>query len=238
MSFVSEYRDLLVKQYWEKTKAKAEITLQAETWQQIFDWLNSFEEAFDIDSATGDRLDIIGRVVGISRSVPSILVKVFFGFDDNPNVTGFDEEFEELGDLGPFFSKFSSQYSDLQLNDNDFRFFIKAKITKNSAHGVMTTDYFTSIQDAIIVLFDGLAYVEDNKDMSLTLHINSLVDDDRVRIISQLDIVPRPQGVRYFIVQSNYGDTFGFDDNVNNKGFKNKFDPVVEAGGYFQRKLI
>ena len=49
MSFTDEYCNLLVKQYWEKTNAKAEITLQASTWERVFDWLKSFEEAFKID---------------------------------------------------------------------------------------------------------------------------------------------------------------------------------------------
>lgn len=67
MSFESEYRDLLIKQYWEKPKARAEIELQASTWSRIFEWLDSFPEAFDLDLATGDRLDIIGNIVGLDR---------------------------------------------------------------------------------------------------------------------------------------------------------------------------
>jgi hypothetical protein len=42
MSFVSEYQDLLIKQYWEQPNATAEIELKAETWQRIFEWLDSF----------------------------------------------------------------------------------------------------------------------------------------------------------------------------------------------------
>ena len=63
MNFESEYVNLLIKQYWEKPKAAAEIGMKAGAWRKTFDWLSSFENEFDLDSATGDRLDIIGRIV-------------------------------------------------------------------------------------------------------------------------------------------------------------------------------
>ena len=238
MTYTSEYEALLTKQYWEKTNARAEIAMQAGTWERIFNFLKLFEEEFDIDEAYGDRLDIIGNIVGIDRLVHSVLAKLFFGFDDNVNSTGFDDKFEELGDLGVLYNKFASQYDDLQLDDPDFRFFIKAKIKENIAHGVMLSDDFTSMQIAIVDLFEGLAYVQDNFDMSLTLHISPLVNDDRVRIIIALGVLPKPQGVRYILVQSDPTNNFGFSNNVNCKGFKNKDDPLVEAGGYFLRKLL
>jgi len=238
MSYTSEYEDLLIKQYWEKTNARAEIALQSGTWERVFDFLKSFEVEFDIDEATGDRLNIIGRIVGVDRVVPSVLAKVFFGFDDNPNSTEFDDKFVDLGELGVMYNKFSSQYDDLELDDPDFRFFIKAKIRKNIAHGIMTSADYVSMQIAIVDLFEGLAYVQDNFDMSLTLHISPLVNDDRVRIIIALGVLPKPQGVRYILVQSDPTNNFGFSNNVNCKGFKNKDDPLVEAGGYFLRKLL
>lgn len=237
MTFVSEYTDLLVKQYWEKTNAKAEIAFKASKWEEIFNFFKAFETEFDIDEADTGRLDIIGKIVGVNRRVPEILKKIFFGFDDNPDVTGFDDKSVQLGDLGPLYSKFSEEYTSYELSDSDFRFFIKAKIAKNIARGVMTSDYYKALQDAIIVLFDGLAYVVDNFDMSLTLHISSVMNEDRLRVINQLDLLPRPQGVRYILVQSGLLDTFGFSDNVNCKGFKDKFDDVTEPGGKFLIKL-
>ena len=238
MTYVSEYCGLLVKQYWEKTNAKAEIALKSGTWENIFNWLKAFETEFDLDIADSDRLNIIGRIVGVTRNVPSILKKVFFGFDDNPDVTGFDDKFIQVGDLGAFYSKFSPEYSSYQLNDDDFRFFIKAKITKNIAHGIMASDYYENIQSAIITLFDGMAFIEDNFDMSMTLHISYLMNEDRTRIIFELDLLPKTQSVKFILVQSEIKDTFGFDDNTNSKGFKNKFDSVTEPGGKFLKKLI
>lgn len=238
MSYTSEYEALLIKQYWEKTNARAEISLQSGTWENIFDWLKSFEYEFDIDNATGDRLDIIGRVVGVNRIVPSVLAKLYFGFDDNVNSTAFDDKFVELGDLGLFYNKFSSQYDDLELDDPDFRFFIEAKIRKNIAHGIMVSDNFVSIQSAINDLFEGLAYVIDNFDMTLTLKIDLLVNEDRVRIIEALDLLPKPQGVRYILEFISLDGFFGFSNNINSRGFLNKDFPIAHPGGQFFRKTI
>lgn len=238
MSFVSEYVDLLIKQYHEKTNASAEIGLLAETWEKTFNFLKSFEEEFDIDSAIGAQLDIIGRMVGVSRSVPGVLLKIFYGFDDVSNTTGMDSKFEEVGDLGGFFSKDSEQYTTLQLSDNDYRFFIKAKIARNTSRGMIAYNDDMSIQEAVNILFDGLAYISDNKDMSMTLYISTLVDEERTRLILQLDLIPRPQGVEIFLVVVDFDDFFGFFDNTNSEGFKDRFDAVTYPGGHFAEKSI
>ncbi len=118
MNFESEYINLLIKQYWEKPKAAAEIEMKASSWRRSFVWLSSFENAFDLDSATGDRLDIIGRIVGIGRNIPYSIPKIAFGFDENPNSRGFDDLFSPLDDRAPFQDLFESASTELVLDDN------------------------------------------------------------------------------------------------------------------------
>lgn len=94
--FTDQYVDLLIKQYWEKPKASGEIAAKAATWEAIRDILADFPAQFDIDaeiletelglfggfvlglsdgsvlgvagqSAIGDRLDIIGKIIGLNR---------------------------------------------------------------------------------------------------------------------------------------------------------------------------
>lgn len=240
MSFESEYRDLIIKQYWDKPKARAEIELQAATWSITFQWLQSFETEFDIDLATGERLDILGRIVGINRIVPFVLDKIAFGFDENPNARGFDDKFTgPLVGAAPFLDKFEQPYTTLQLNDNDYRFFMKAKIAKNAGSAYMVGDGEVSIQDVINTTFDGRAYVVDRQDMSLALYVSPVFDLERLRAIQRLDLLPKPQGVRYdIIVQAAPGETFGFSDNPNALGFANKFDLANEPGGRFAIKVI
>jgi len=238
MSLIDETSNLLIKQYWEKTKAKAEIELQASTWEVARGFIDSLDAAFDLDNAIGAQLDVLGRIVGIGRSVPGIIPKVYFGFDINPIDKGFSSKFDPMRIGGPFYSKFSSAFTDLQLGDSDYRFFIRVKAALNRAAGYVSSDQYISIQDVVLSAFDGRAYVIDNLDMTLTLYVSSVVSLDRLRLIQSLNLLPKPQGVRYkVIIQAEPGLTFGFSNNALSQGFASKFDPT-RVGGFFARKVI
>jgi hypothetical protein len=239
MSFESDYVNLLIKQYWEKPKANAEIAFKAGVWRKTFEWIDSFSEEFDLDNATGDRLDIIGRIVGISRTIPFIVPKIAFGFDENTSARGFDDKFLQVADRATFQGKFERTYTDLQLDDSAYRFFIRAKISKNVGGPYIVDDQGLSIQLAVNTLFDGLAYVIDRKDMTLNLYVSPQFNLDQLRAIIRLDLLPKPQGVRYgVIVQAGPGETFGFSDNVNALPFADKFDLTNQPGGRFANKVV
>lgn len=238
MALVDEYTALLIKQYWEKPKAYAEIALQAQTWDTTRAFLASLDQAFDLDFAVGAQLDVLGRIVGISRSVPEVIPKVYFGFSINPDSEGFADKFDPLRIGGPFFDRFSSPFTAQQLNDSDYRFFIRVKVALNWASGYVSSDDRISIQDVILAAFDGRAYVVDNLDMTLTLYVSPVVSLDRLRLIRQLNLLPKPQGVRYkVVVQAEPDATFGFANNPAARGFADKFDSGRE-GGFLARKVI
>jgi len=200
VSFESDYVNLLIKQYWEKPKANAEIEFKAGVWRKTFEWIDSFSEEFDLDIATGDRLDITGRIVGISRSIPYSIPKIAFGFDENPNSRGFDDLFSPLDDRAPFQDLFESESTELVLDDNAYRQFIRAKIAKNTFGPYLSGNDFLSIQDAVINIFGGLAYVTDNYDMTLTLHVSAVFNSTTLEALLRLSLIPKPQGVRYITV--------------------------------------
>jgi len=213
--------------------------MKAGVWRKTFEWIDSFSDEFDLDNATGDRLDIIGRIVGISRSVPFAVAKIAFGFNENPNARGFDDKFSPLADRAPFQDKFERAYTDLQLDDSAYRLFIHGKISKNVGGPYLVDDQGLSIQSAVNTLFDGRAYVIDKKDMSLALYVSPLFNLEQLRAIIRLDLLPKPQGVRYgVIVQAAPGETFGFSENVNAKPFADKFDLTNQPGGRFANKVV
>lgn len=238
MSLVDETVNLLIKQYWEKPKARAEIELEAITWEKTRAFLAALDPAFDLDNAVSSQLDVLGRIVGISRSVPGVVPKIYFGFSNNPDSKGFASKFDQLRIGGPFYSKFSSAFTDLQLGDSDYRFFIRVKASLNRASGYLSSDQYIDIQTVILSAFEGRAYVVDNLDMTLTLYVSPVVSLDRLRLIMALNLLPKPQGVRYkVIIQAEPGMTFGFSRNPLSRGFASKFDPLRQ-GGLFARKVI
>jgi len=239
VSFESDYVNLLIKQYWEKPRANAEIEFKAGVWRKTYEWIDSFTEEFDIDTSTGDRLDILGRVVGIKRIVAFVVPKIAFGFDENPNARGFDDKFSPLADRAPFQDKFERAYTSLQLDDTAYRYFIRAKISKNVGGPYLVDDQGLSIQTAINTLFDGLAYVLDKKDMTMALYVSPQYNLDNLRAIIKLDLLPKPQGVRYgVVIQAGPGETFGFADNVDSLPFADKFDSINQPGGRLANKVI
>ena len=239
MSFESDYVNLLIKQYWEKPKANAEIEFKAGLWRKTYEWIDSFTEEFDIDTAAGDRLDIIGRIVGISRIVPFAVAKIAFGFNENANARGFDDKFTPLVDRAPFQDKFERAYTTLQLDDLAYRFFIRAKISRNTGSPYLVDDRGLSIQESVNALFEGSAYVIDRKDMTLILYVSPTFNFERLLAIIRLNLLPKPQGVRYEIItQAGPGETFGFADNTNSLPFADKFDSVNQPGGRFATKVM
>lgn len=237
--FTDAYRDLLIKQYWDKPRARAEIELQVGTWESVRDILQQFGDAFDVDLAEDVQLDILGKIVGVRRIVPLVVPKVAFGFaDENPDARRFDDKFDPIVISAPFQDRFAPTRTPLELDDNALRLFIKATAARNASSAFMVSDTRISIQDVINAIFDGLAYVVDKQDMLLILYISPVYELDYVTAIKNLGLLPKPQGVRYdLIIQAAPGETFGFSDNPNALGFADKFDPAQE-GGRFALKVI
>ena len=237
--FTQAYVDLLIKQYWEKPNAVGEIETQAATWEVVRDGINAFFDGFDLDLATGDRIDIMGKIVGMPRIIPFVIPKIAFGFaDENPNARRFDEKFTPIATSAPFQNRFVPAYTSLELNDNDYRFFIRATAARNAGSAYMVSDTEISVQDVINTLFGARAYVVDKQDMRLALYVSPVFELDRLNAIRQLGLLPKPQGVRYdIIVLAAPGETFGFSDNPNALGFADKFD-ASQAGGRFAIKVI
>lgn len=233
--FTDNYRKLLIVQYADKPNAVAHINNIIGSLENVYDLANLFEDAFDVDKAVGKQLDIIGKIVGISRKVPFSVPKNYFGFSDNTS-TAYPMGDKFLSVVAyPFKNKFEIPYTTGELNDNDYRWFIKAKIVKNYVKAKMIdVDDRLSLQDAIDNLFENKAYVVDNQDMTMTIYINNNFNFDMIQYIKQLDLIPRPQGVEYETVISYVeGSTFGF--GVNNSGFGDKFSAPIES--YFAEKI-
>ena len=234
-TYTEEYKKLLIVQYADKPNALSHTSLMLSKFEEVFNLVSSFEEAFDLDTAVGKQLDILGKIVGISRTVPFAVPKNNFGFFGGTYSFPMNDKFLNIVSY-PFKDKFEIPYSTGELNDNDYRFFIKAKIIKNNVIATMINSNSLSLQNAIDYLFEGKGYIVDNYNMSMTIYIENTFNFDVIQYIQQLDLIPRPQGVLYKTIISYVdGKTFGF--GVNNTGFGDKFDGIDDET-YFAEKVI
>lgn len=234
---INRYTLMLIKQYWEKKKARSEIQAMLRHWQIIADFIRN-PDNFDLDRVTGYRLDVIGRIVGLPRSVPAVIARVFFGFDGHLDTAGFDSKSNAAYVGAPFYSKFSPAYGDYQLADNEYRRFLRVKIARNAAGSTIASDDRVSLQDVIQTAFNGEAYVTDRKDMTLALNVSPRVSVEELRLIVKLGLLPKPAGVRYdYFYQVTPGLTFGFSRNPSARGFASKFNTAYQ-GGFFRGKSM
>ena len=190
--FTDFYKNLLILQYANKAKASSEIEVYASDFEEVYQFLKDFETEFDIDLATGDRLDKIGKIVGQDRIVEGGIVKKYFGYlGAGPNALPYGE--------GRYKTADDDTYSDSQLDDGQYRIFIRAKIAKNNASAVIASGDRAGIQASIQLLFNGQAFIIDNLDMTLNLLVSEDYPSDDLTLIEAADLIPRPQGVDYKI---------------------------------------
>jgi len=186
------YCDLLLLQYRTKSKARANIAIYVK--QFLGDMLASeLDKAFDVDTATGPQLDVIGKYVGVPRNIGvSLSPQPFFGFYDIAaaikNQNGFQDSVSPAINSGAIF--YQANFvgtSRVDLSDASYRLVLKLKIALNQN--------YSSLADIQQYLYDNLSGVfslTDNADMTLTYNLLSPPPIDPQVLTSYL---PRPMGV-------------------------------------------
>lgn len=199
--------DFLIWQY--RTKPKALGTIKAIYSETIntFESVINIGDILNIDTATGYALDLIGRHIGISRTLNESLAKSLFGFSEGESSLGFG--------VGEFYRYGNSLASSLVLNDDDYRFFIKAKIAKNYQDGTIG-----NIVDTIRYLTGKSGNVIDLQNMAMNVVINNTSQSKLViYAIKNLDVLVRPIGVQYRYLLITNDNPFGFYEDSTAYGF-------------------
>ncbi len=173
---------------------------------QYFDQRVNFQAFYDyvwnVDTAQGFGLDILGRIVGInSRSVVVPGTDPFFGFDDgtlSPSYRPFGE--------APFYAEYTPSNT-LVLSDDAFRTLI---LTKALANISATTA--PAINQLLQNLFPGRgrAYVSDLGSMQMQYTFEFYLSPSELAILTYGDVLPHPAGVQAFVLQVDISTTFGF----------------------------
>lgn len=191
------YKNLLIIQYHEKDKAKA--TIEALVSAVLANGIVlDVDTGFNIDTAVGVQLDIIGKYVGVDR---------FYNVTDPVDyfaVTPYAESSPETHQKYGFtdYTHFNTisgngtiNYNSVitvgnQLNDADYRTLLKLKIARNySNHS------HKSIDDILWLYFGETVYAESPNDMTMTINVTPDANINIVRAAIQKNILPHPMGV-------------------------------------------
>lgn len=131
-----------------------------------YDVIRNTPEKFNIDTAVGAQLDVIGNRLGVSRSV------------DIPGST----------------------YYGYELNDDEYRAFIYARIFRNHWDGTDAT--FQVVWDNTLGRIVDANYT-DNQDMTATISIGGEAPDVIMEMILAGELIPKPVGVGHIVAYDN-----------------------------------
>lgn len=205
----------VIKQYQGSPKFLAYLSALLSMVATVEDLLQSMYQLPDIDSMTGANLDVIGRIVGISRDIPNAIQLSFFGFNGYSYETVFGE-LDQAG-IGSRFYELGEPYAATStLGDIEYRMLLRAKIMRNGSHGTCE-----EILAALCFLFEvTVANVDDFGGMVLGLAVGRQLTATERAMIVNLDILPRPACVLIASVTTyDPADYFGFSDQPGSLGF-------------------
>jgi len=143
-----------------------------------------FDSAWDLDTAVGTQLDVLGQWIGMSRTVQVPITGLYFSFDIVG--VGFDQ--------GVWYQTGNPLFSNVLLTDDQYRPALKAKALANRI-GRSIYDIY-SVTD---ILFSGTptdVIVHDYQDMTMAFEITGTIPDDTTLAILNGDYLQlRPEGV-------------------------------------------
>ncbi len=202
----------IYSQYRDKPKTVAWYNILPTIADDIFNTADRTRLSYDIDNATSHELDVIGVIVGASRSFES---QVMF-------------ETNDFGEVGVQFGGFEIQFQTIgqditqEVSDEIFKILIKTKISKNNNDGTIN-GMLSALQ---FIIPDNISRIIDHDDMSFSVSFGEELSSLQVMILNNFDILPRPQGVKFL----GYVD----ETNLTQFGGNNSWgDDRAQFGLYF-----
>lgn len=211
--------NFIIWQY--RTKPKALGTIKAIYKETDLTFQNTIQIAdiLNIDTVKGYALDLVGRHVGVSRVLPTVIAKEYFGWLEDDRSLSFG--------IGEFYRYGDALSASVVLNDNDYRFFIRARITKNYQTGTIE-----NIVKSIQFVVGNHSNVIDIQNKTMNIIVNSdKLNSLTLYAISKMNILVRPVGVMYEYTVLVNDKPFGFAHDNGSYGFNiGKFVRVQEIG--------
>ena len=211
--------NFIIWQYRTKPNALGTIRAIYKETDLTFQNIIQIADILNIDTATGYALDLVGRHIGVSRVLPTAIAKEYFGWLEDDSALSFG--------VGEFYRYGDALSASVVLNDNDYRFFIRAKITKNYQNGTIE-----NIVKSIQFVVGNNSNVIDIQNMTMNIIVNSdNLNSLTLYAISKMDILVRPVGVMYEYTVLVNDKPFGFAHDNGSYGFNiGKFVRLQEIG--------
>ena len=173
--------DRIYAQYRTKPKAMKWFNITRQIGGELYNAIQDTRRMYDIDRMIGAQLDIIGRIVGVTRR-----------FIYNAEVHQAMYDTSMYGDPESMYAS-GSIASEGAMGDDLFRLVIKAKIVRNNNGST-----YNCILKTFATLFPQIydVYITDYEDMSYEIsYVAELTDLQRWALLN-VNLLPKPPGVR------------------------------------------
>jgi hypothetical protein len=184
MDHVAQARSRLISQYRDAGKLQAWISIMPRIanreWEPV---LQAIRTGYDIETASGHLLDVVGRVVGQPRPIIVMTEYEVFAYQGTINAAPYD--------VAPYVGP--TENSAVPLPDEYYRQLIRAKIARNVSDG--SIDSIITLTEFVLG-FEVVALI-DNEDMSFAMVFEREPDEIETLLIEDFNIIPKPQGVAF-----------------------------------------
>lgn len=216
----------LATQYRESTNLKNYIRVLLKEAQELETVFCSLLNDRWLDTATNKTLDILGEIVGQSRVFIDAEIFDYFGFSPNPQAASFGDV-NDAGVGGRFRDGLEPTTGFRQLTDEEYRTFIRARITRNN-----TKSTINDIVNQIAYIFNTDLVILNEFATNYSISIGKQLTLNEKAILLQTNIIPKTAGVGASYVSTfDAENAFGFLGVPGSKGFGDVNDPTV--GGKF-----
>lgn len=224
------YQDLLLYQYINSTKARSTIGLLCS--QAISDLIPlSVRDAFDIDTATGYQLDILGEYIGFSRNVTTPIIRDYFKSDDQENLAGntygFTSYLDNTNSNIALYAYVNSESASFSLSDDEYRTMLKLKSFIN-----ISNLSFYEVDLKLYEIFSSNIVLFDLFNMSILYFVNETYE--RLIYIATLNnLLPKPMGVLIagLFVNNDPTNIWGISNYLNTTGYGVGFTDYLTDNG-------
>ena len=221
---------MLLYQYINASKAYATIGELAKA--ALVDLLPIYlNDAFNIETAEGPQLDILGEYIGFSRIVSLPVSRNYFGFEDADtpygNLYGLTDYDSTLNSDAFFYTYVDYSGSNSTLNDDEYRILLKLKSYTNRGNFSLG-----EINSFIYSLFGLNLILNDNLDMSIEYYVKPSIAKI-ISIAKDNGFLPKPMGVMIdaLISVEDMDILFSFDPE-NGLGFTDYLSSTNSTGKY------
>ncbi len=154
---MSKYTGLITNYHATKPLFYQHVDLSTRPLVDVSLTLSELVASFDIDYATGVQLDVLGKWIGLSRTVTTSITGVYFSLDT-----------EKIGwDQGIWQGPFDPDDGYTDLSDDIYRKVLMAKIALNNWNG--QNDAIPDILDNLLNDSGVKMAIVDNQDMSISV---------------------------------------------------------------------